>query len=172
MGTTLGQLAPVAIGAGVALLLPVVGGPGLAAMVVASSLPESIEEVWGSFRNALFATAAVGVQNLATWSYINIRKLIKSVPANILQSIFGESGANWIKTVWGSESAPRLTMADTLEEKIESIQNPYFRAFTEEAVDEFFDSFIESGFVVSQSLDQAIAEAKQRQKPKVPNARC
>jgi len=163
VGTTFGQLAPVAIGAGIAFVLPVVGGPGLAAAVIASSLPEAVEEIWGSFRNALYATAAIKIQNLATWGYINIRKLIKSAPTSVLETLFGASGATWIKTVWGSESAPRLTFADTLEDKIESVKDPSLRAFTEELADEFFDSFIESGFVVAQSLDQAIAEAKKAQ---------
>lgn len=47
-GTIAGQLAPIAIGAGIALFIPVVGGAALAAAVVAASAPEALEEIFGS----------------------------------------------------------------------------------------------------------------------------
>lgn len=162
-GTILGQLAPIAIGAGIALFIPVIGGPALALAVVASATPEALEEIFASIRTALGATVSTAARNTITSGYINLRKLIKSVPQETLKKIVGEKLANWIKNTWGSESAPRLSFADTLENKIEEIENPYLKAFAEEAADEFFDNFIESGFIVAQSLDQAIAEARAAQ---------
>jgi len=159
-GTIAGQLVPIAIGAGIALAIPVIGGAALATAVIAASAPEALEEIFGSIRTSISATVATIAQNLVTSGYINLRRFIKGLPYDTLKAVVGENFANWIKNTWGSESAPRMTLADGLENKIESVQNPYLRAFTEEAVDEFFDNFIESGFIVAQSLDQAIAEAK------------
>lgn len=161
VGSALGSITAIGVGVGVAFLVPVVGGAALARSVASGATPEVLEEVSGNLRAAVTATAATFASNTVTSGYINIRKAIKKMGASTLTALFGEAGSNWIRNVWGSSGAPRLTIADSIENTVQGMPGgAAVRAFTAAAVEEAFDSFMEAGFIVAAELDVQIASAK------------
>ena len=160
VGSGLGWLAGVGLGYGVSLICPVIGGAVLARYVASRVLLEGIPEIKAALLSAIQQTLGALAQQASISAYINGRKFIKRnrelFPPELREVI----------DQWGSDNGPRVTIAETFEQQVEKL--PILgQVFVEEAVDEFFDSFIEAGFIVASELDQALAAAKAAQ-PKNP----
>lgn len=159
-GRSAGWLTGIAIGAGIAMVVPVIGGGVLAASVAAALAPEAIEEISQGFTNALFVTARAFVQNAVLSGYINFRKLVKRLPLATLEKILGPQRARAIKYEWGKEGGPTFSLAAGGEKKLDSIKSPEAKAFWENFGEEAFDSFIEAGFIVAAEIDNAYEQSR------------
>ncbi|MBE9061856.1 hypothetical protein [cf. Phormidesmis sp. LEGE 11477] len=153
VGSALGWTAGIGLGYGVSMLVPVIGGAVLAKYVAGRVAQEAIEEVSQKLFQAIAQTFQLLVDQTSISLYINSRKFLKRrrdlLPEN-LREIVDE---------WGSDNGPRVTIAESFEERLETL--PLVgQIFAEEAVDEFFDSFIEAGFIVAGELDAAVEAAK------------
>lgn len=153
VGSGFGWLAGIGLGYGVSMLCPVIGSAALARYIAGQVALEAIEEVSQNLRVAVLQTMRA-MTNQATLSlYINSRKFLKRnsdrLPPRLREVIDN----------WGSDNGPRVTISDTIEERIERLPLP-LQIFTEEAIDEFFDSFIEAGYIIAQELDTAMAASK------------
>ncbi len=144
-----GYLITVGIGAGLNLLLPGLGSlltPSLARAVALDTLKERLPELFDSLKFALYQTAAIFLKNLATSSYIAIRKALKA--------LFPEQLKNW-------GNGERWTIAEAFENWIENVTGiEWINVAAEEAAEEFDEAFWETGFVYAHNLDEAIAQAK------------
>lgn len=153
VGSGLGWLAGIGLGYGVSMLCPVIGSAALARYISGQVALEAVEEVSQNLRVAVLETMRA-MANQATISlYINSRKFLKRnsdrLPPRLRDVIDN----------WGSDNGPRVTISESIEEQIERLPLP-LQIFTEEALDEFFDSFIEAGYIIAQELDTAMAAAK------------
>jgi hypothetical protein len=157
-GSFAGSLVAVGIGVGVSYLIPVVGGAALASAVAQGAVPEVLQEIGGTLTSAINTTVGSMLQNNATTGYINLRRFVKSHAGALSRYPALQS---WVRNVWGSQSAPRLTIADSIENSTRSLPGGEIaQAFRQAAVEEAFDSFVEAGFIMAAELDVQIASAK------------
>ncbi|MEO0884660.1 MAG: hypothetical protein AAFY54_01845 [Cyanobacteria bacterium J06648_10] len=165
VGSGLGWAAGIGLGYGVSMICPVIGGAALARYVSGRVVQEAIPEITQNLVIALRQTLRAMANQASIGLYINSRKWLKR-NADSIASIVGRLGYNGdlaklTETIdqWGSDNGPRVTIADSFEQQIEKL--PLIRQiFVEEVVDEFFDSFIEAGYIVAGELDTAMAAAK------------
>lgn len=159
-GSTLGWLTGVGVGYGLGLAVPVIGGASLARTIAGATSAEAIDEIQAVLRAALSQTAETAANNLLLEGYKRLRGLLKRTPRDFVERYLGETLAGWMYEHWGVDGAPTLTFAGAIESEIESITSDKVQAFVENAVEEYLDSFIESGFVIAQELDAAYQQYK------------
>lgn len=159
LGGTLGWVTTIAIGAGIAYVMPVIGGAALAKAVAGNVLPEAREEIGGLFRNAINVTLTTWTRQATTAGYIQIRRMLRSAPRGVLVGLFGEQRADFIQNQWGREGQPNISFAARFENWVEQF-SPAVQAFIEEFSDEFWDSFTEAGYLIAGELDSAVMQAK------------
>lgn len=139
VGSGLGWTVGIGIGYGISVLCPVIGSAKLAQLISGKVALEALEEVGATAVSTLQTTAALTGKSLLLAGYKRFRRLLGKNPP---------------------DSAPSWTIAGKFEEKIEGIKNEYLRAFVENAADEFFDSFVESGYIFAYELDAQLAAAR------------
>ncbi|NJO76308.1 MAG: hypothetical protein HC833_22690 [Leptolyngbyaceae cyanobacterium RM1_406_9] len=160
VGSGFGWLTGIGIGYGIAYICPVIGGAALARMVAGRALTEGLEEVTASLGGAISQTVSAAGTNLLISGYMQLRASLKRLPENTLARFFGEDRARFIRETWGNEGGPIISLSNNAEEYVENISNPYVQAFVESAAEEFWDSFVEAGFVIAAELDAAIEQAR------------
>ena len=169
VGSGLGWLAGIGLGYGVSMLCPVIGGAALARYISGQVALEAAEEVTQSLVSAVTQTLRAMANQASISLYINSRKFLKRNSdglAGLLSRLGYGGAAESLKNVldeWGADNGPRFTIAEAFEEQIERLPIA-LQIFAEEAVDEFFDSFIEAGYIVAQELDTAVSAAKNAQR--------
>jgi len=144
IGTALGWTTSIAIGAGISMVLPVIGGAALAKSVAAKAAIEGSQEIASSFGAAIAGTAGALTNNALISAYINIRKAINGGKATQGSNVDMSFSARW-------------------ERVIEGIQDKNLRSFVDSASDAFEDGFWEGGMIVAYELDSAYAQAKRAQ---------
>lgn len=165
VGSGLGWTAGIGLGYGVSMLCPVIGGAALARYISGQVAQEGLEEVGQNLRAALGQTMRAMTNQASISLYVNSRKFLKRNRDNLasLLARLGYAGqAQDLKDAidnWGSDNGPRITISEQFEEQIERLPLP-IQIFAEEAVDEFFDSFIEAGYIIAQELDTALTAAR------------
>lgn len=82
-GRGIGWLAAIAIGAGISLVIPVVGGTALAAAVVATTSKEALEDLAGEIRAAVTTTVGAIATKALLGGYIAIRRAIRAAALKI-----------------------------------------------------------------------------------------
>ncbi len=161
LGQSIGWLSGIAVGYGVSLLVPVIGGASLARAVAGSVGAEAAEELLYGVKGAILTTAkALGTKALLSF-YLSFRRSVRVLPRGFLRKVFGEKGGDFIKDQWGEDGGPNLSFANQIEESVESINSDALRVFVESLLDEAWDSFIEAGFIVASELDEAYSQSKQ-----------
>lgn len=153
VGSSLGWVAGIGLGYGVSMLMPVIGGAVLAKYVASKVAEEALPEISQALLAALSQTLRAMANQASISLYINSRKFLKR-----RRSLLPE-GLREIVDEWGSDNGPRVTIAESFEERLETLPLAG-QIFAEEAVDEFFDSFIEAGYIVAGELDSAVEAAK------------
>lgn len=143
LGQGFGRIAAVGIGWGVSFAIPVIGGPALAKMVLSSSSTELVEELLFELQFAIRQSAALAARSGLIEAYIGIRSQLKRI------------NPKWAK--WGAEGGPKWSFAESGDKLTESIKNPNLKASLTGFFDGVEDGFIEQGFLVAQSIDEAIA---------------
>ncbi len=160
LGQGAGWLAGIGVGYGISFLCPVIGGATLAKTVASKVGAEAFEEVSRGLGNAIINTFGAVGNNALISGYINYRKLLKSIPTNVLDSIYGKSTSEFIKKNWGGAGQPQISFNSSMDEFVESIQNTKLRAFVDSFLESSWDSFMESGYIVASEVDAAYAQAK------------
>jgi hypothetical protein len=160
LGGAFGWLVGIGVGYGISFLCPVIGGAALAKTVATNVSAEAIGEVTRGISGAISQTAGALANNALISTYINYRKLLKSLPDSILKGIYGKDTAGFIKNNWGTEGQPVVSFNSKMDEFVESIENKKLRAFVEAFLEESYDSFLEAGMIVAYEIDAAYAQAK------------
>lgn len=149
IGSGIGWLTGIAVGSGITILCPVIGSAKLAKLVAGEVALEALQDVGASTMNA-------------------VRQTVETIGANTFVSQYRK--ARRALGINPPDDAPSWTFAGKTEEKIENIKDPVKRAFVEGLVDEFFDSFIESGYVFAYELDSQLAAARAANAGGLPRA--
>ncbi len=165
LGTTFGNLA----GYYVCGMLPASKMLRFNEALGARILEEVSEEAFDEFANNLaqlcrtawYLTAAATI----TTAYKNTRRVIKGIFENpdspqsqALEAIFGDKTQEAI-AAWGNDNQP-WTFAEEVDDRVDSIDNTYIRNFTEEFLEEFFDSCVEAGYIVAHGIDAFYAQQR------------
>ena len=159
-GSVEGTLGAALIGAGVGFIFPVIGGSALALLIAKNVLEENLDEIISNLKTAIFNSMRAYVQSAAIQAYINIRRWMKSWSISRLTFLFGEKNAKWIKKKWGNEGGIDQSFNARRDRKLDKIKNKELKAFQESRIDARWDSFVEGGMVVAETLDEQIAMAK------------
>lgn len=141
----------VLVGAGVAFFCPAVAPfvtMALIRMVMLETAKERLPELAATLGNCLQQTTRLLVAYGFIASYVSLREFVKSLFPDNPQI------QNWGK-------GKRWTIRSSFEEWIEDLTGAdWFDAALEEASEEFYDAFWETGFVYAENFDRAIYEAQ------------
>lgn len=125
---------------------------------------EALDEILASMRNVLLYTYRLAARAFFTGAYKNLRRLAKKIlldPENpvstMLKGVLGLSD-DAIKS-WGSGKRPWI-LSRKREDAISKITPPFWENFTEDALEEFSEACIESGYVIAGGLDNWFAAQK------------
>lgn len=158
-GRGIGSAAAIALGSGSALLVPKISGARLAQQIIEAGTEDARENLIEELGETLRQTTQNVGSMLALEGYIKYRQLLKSLPEPVLATIVGDpETAHWIKNGWGNKDAPSLKISEKIDEKIEKINNGIIQEFVREALDGFADSFIDTGFVIAQEMDETLRQ--------------
>lgn len=122
------------------------------------------EEFLDEFIGQAALAIRIGTRNLVQQGafevYKNVRRWLKQDSNPVLETILGSNKAQQIKETWGEQNANPFTIYGAIDEQVERIPSQFWRNFTEEMIEEVFDSCIEAGYVVAYSLDGWFAQQK------------
>lgn len=127
---------------------------------------EAIEEIADNLKQLIQQSGRSLATAGFTSAYINIRKTIKWAISNDEPSlsVFAKAlfGDNYKKAVseWGKQGSQPWSFAKKYEDFVEGINNPYLREFVEEAGEEFWEAFVETGAVITGSFDSILSTQK------------
>lgn len=166
MGSLLGGLAGNAFGWFSCGVLPGVSmfrfNPAMAVYVLKEVGEEALEEL---ATNAAFVVRTI-FRNLAqdafSWGFKNFRHWMKQPDNVFAQALFGDRYAQVMKN-WGRQGGPSWSFASALDEVVESIPNKFWRNFAEEFLEEAWDSCVEAGYVVTNSVESFLAMQRLQQ---------
>lgn len=130
----------------------------LGAYIMKNVLADFAEELLENISQLAKLTFQAGVQALLMWSFKNIRKFLKS-RSKLIGKIFGENTKR-VVDAWGEKGSQPWSFAQAVENKVESISNGIVRNFVEETLEEAWESCVEAGYVVANSLDSYYAQKK------------
>jgi hypothetical protein len=133
-GTSLVWLTGIGVSVGLSFKFPVVAG-----RVALALAEEGGQEIRATLTNLIMVSRNVAVQNFILSSMLTARKY----------RLFNQEPVLTEKKPW--------TIANEIEEKIESITNAKLKAFANNFVDAVEDSVIEMGYVVAFTLDDHFA---------------
>lgn len=140
-GQALGWTVSIAVGYGVALVIPVIGGATLAKAVTAGAKLEAGKDVGSGFVNTIVQTLTSLGEFALVGSYFLARSALNR-------------GKEWEggNGVW--------SMSALFENAVNLIPLEWVRTFINSAVDSATDSFWEGGIIIAQELDNAFEKAK------------
>lgn len=148
LGTVAGQLigwtVSIAVGYGVSLVVPVIGGAALARTVTQLAKAEAISDISSGIGAALLQTiGAVGTTALVGGYFLARRALNR--------------GKEW------ESSGAVYSLSAGVEYLLNKIPFSFVRTFLESALDSATDSFWEGGTIIAYELDNAYEQAKRAQ---------
>lgn len=158
VGRSIGSAVAIGLGGAAGLVVPKISSGQLAKRLVEAASEEARDEIVGEVSAVMTQVKNMAFSALAIETYINFRNALKKAPDSLLLAIYPPATVDFIKNTWGNKEAQPLVLQEALEEKIESITNPRIRAFVEEMVEEFFESIIETGYIIASELDSALRE--------------
>lgn len=132
--------------------------PGVAAALMRDLDDEARAEVLGHVNRISTRAFQTLVNNELRNKFKSTRRFLKKNPDNkfsqFMRKVLGEE--NWKK--WGESGRPTFTIAqDVVEKKIESIPDEGQRQFLENALEEFGDTCMESGYIIANNFDSYLA---------------
>lgn len=161
IGSGVGWLAGIGVGAGVALICPTIGGASLARLVATSAADEAIEDLRARLTSALSQTVSLVANSLSVNFFLNYRSWLREAPDDLLNAVYGRDTAEWIKRYWGREGQPEISFNKSMDDFVEGLPGgPAVRNFVENFLEESWDSFVEAGFVIAHQLDEAYQQSK------------
>jgi hypothetical protein len=141
-------------------ILPVAGiaaiNPAAAAYIIAKNGDEAFEEMQGYLISIIRSSFRIAAQASFIQIYKGVRSILKASPS--VKKMFPQIDK------WGHKDGARFTLSNIVEKKVESIKNPMMRAFTESAIEEFFEGCIEGGFALTQAMDSYVYEQNLKNK--------
>lgn len=122
---------------------------------------EAFDEIAGNVAALIRQTGNLLVKASVTWLYKNIRNLWRKPDSEFKRQLIakGNMKPEDINKALADRNKP-WSFALFTENLIESIPNEFLKNFVEELLEEFADSCIEAGYVVTNSMDSYLAMQK------------
>lgn len=137
VGAGAAWLVPIGLAGAASLKFPVLGGK-----VVLALAEEANQEIRGQVRALVTTTRDALVQNTILSGFLSLRRM----------RLFGLAPVTEQKEPW--------TIAQAIENRIESIPNDWWRTFFESGYDQFLDSLTDAAYVVSYAIDDYFSAMK------------
>ncbi len=134
----------------------------LGAQILGNVLREGGEEFLGNLAALINALFQKTLEAFILSTFKNVRKFIKS-NVQLVEKVLGKKAGDMIKA-WGREGNKPWSFAQTLDEKIEKIDNKFVRGFVEEFLEESWDGCVEAGYVVANTADSYLASQALKEK--------
>ena len=150
IGRGLGYITSIALGAGVAIAVPVIGSKLLAARIAGEVSKEALAQMTGEVTSAIRQTVDLSATSAVLRSYMSARNFIKRQD---LSEIIGDDAAKWVRDKWGAEGEPELTFVKLRDERIEKIKHKGLRNAVEQGIDGWWDSLRDGMVIVTRELD-------------------
>jgi len=122
---------------------------------------EAFEEISQNGSVLIRQTGNLLVKAAATYLYKNIRTLWRKPDSEFKRQLIAQGGLtpDQINQALQARNKP-WSLAIAFNELVDSIPNEFIKNFVEELVDEFSDSCIEAGYVVTNAMDSYLATQK------------
>jgi hypothetical protein len=134
----------------------------LAARVLAEVGEEALDELVGNLRVLVLQAQQLQFRWTTIQAFKSGRRVIKEVlrdPGSPMARLFMMAGGDLQKVrEWGDSGRKPWSFAIALDTWIESIKSDFWQNFTEELIEEFFDSCSEAFYVVANAADQYALE--------------
>jgi hypothetical protein len=127
--------------------------PKMAAYILATSGDEALDEMTAQVSSVVNAGVRTLSYTYFALEYKNIRKILRDKNSPLRGLIPGIEN-------WGKKRGPVLSVAKFLDDRVESIQNPFLQAAVSSALEEWWDACVDAGFVIAGAADSFIWEQK------------
>ncbi len=154
VGSSMGYLVCGAIPGAIAFAF----NPAVGAAIMRDLDDDARDEIYGHINSISRMAFQTLVNATLANKFKSARRFLKKNPNNPfargVRKLLGEE--NWQK--WGDSNRPSFTIhQDVIEKRIEAISDKGQRQFFEEALEEFADTCMESGYIVANTLDSHMA---------------
>jgi hypothetical protein len=129
--------------------------PAVAAVILKDVTEEMAEEVWGELAGLQHGATQLLGNAVVAQSFMNTRRFLKKKDSpfyDILKDHFGDR-----LDKWGNDGQPSWSFQKKVEDKIETIDDPRLKNFTEEFVESLIDSCIEALQMVGRDIGTHLA---------------
>lgn len=137
----------------------------LGAYLLAKVGEEALEEFLSNFQQLIQLTFKMGMQRYAFNRFKNMRRNVRNLVndpngfnARFVKGVFGSDVLKALQG-WGTTNKP-WSFALSVEEWIDSLNNPVLENFFEELIESFIDGCIEAGYVVAGGLDSWVMQQR------------
>lgn len=139
----------------------------LALHILKNVSEEALDEILDEIGTLLVMIRNYIAKKTFTNLYIGVRALIKNAANGDSDTLAGGIIERFFKFFpglgeaakkWGENKGETWTIAEFIEEKIESIENDLLQNFVEEALEAFGESCVEAGYIVANSIDTFYAQ--------------
>ncbi len=130
--------------------------PAMGAFVLKKFGEEAIDEMTAQLVAVINATVRSSAATGFYLSYKGVRKILRN-PGSPLRALIPGIDK------WGKKGGAIISGAKFVEDRVESIKNPFLKNFTESLLEETWDGCVEAGFIVAGAADQFIAMQKAAQ---------
>lgn len=158
IGQGLGYVAGIAVGVGVGVVCPVIGGGALARAIASAVSLEAIEELGQNLGQVIVQTIGALANSLLLNGYKSYRNFLRRADRDTLKQIYNDDTITFIKNEWGQEGEPDLSFNAVMDRQVDKIKDRNVKVFVEEALEEGWDSFIDSTFIIANELDTAFQQ--------------
>lgn len=146
VGSGVGWLTSIALGYGISLVVPVIGGAKLAKLVAGAASNEAAAAIFGQLQSGVRVAGGNLATIAATLLFIQKRKEMRNLPG--------------FKN-WGRAGGPRFVISEKYENFVQKIPYPKLKAFVTGFSGGFEDGFFDGLYVVASVLDDQVNLARE-----------
>ncbi len=131
--------------------------PAVALVVMSQLEEEAKSEIYSQAANIGRLTFQTLINAELNRQFMNARRYLKRDPNHPVSKLIKKAMGKEAFKKWGDDNQPSFTIKENIiDKKVESLPDG-LKQFTENFLENFTEACIESGFVVAQNIDSAIA---------------
>lgn len=163
-GATVGWVASAAVGYGITLYIPVIGGKVLAKMIGTRVLQEAAQDLVGRLTTIVLSTARTIVTTVLTYGWIGVRNTYRALTRAGARAAAANRGRlDELNAYFEEQDAKPWVLREKREELIRYITPDWAERYVFDFLDSLQETFIEGLYVVASELDAAYDESKRQE---------
>lgn len=162
-GSTVGWATIGAVGMGISIYIPVIGGMALAGMVRNAVIQEAVQDLLGRLTAIGLASTRLIVTQALTWGWIGVRNIYRATVRAGARGIAGARGSKKLEELneyYRVQDSQPWTFQQKFRRQVEKLPD-WLEKYFDAAIDGFQDSFWEGGYVIANELDMAYQRQEQ-----------